>query len=284
MTNQVITKEQYDTFRSFLEDASGILLGDGKQYLVSSRLNRLLEEHKLGGFGELLEKLKQSDGILTGLRDKVVDAMTTNETNWFRDSYPYEVLKQNILPALSKIRDRPVKIWSSACSSGQEPYSIGIIVQEFLLANPGTFSGGIEIIATDISPTMLAYSRAGCYDDSAMARGLSEERKKRFFIKSGNLWEIRPEIRKRVDFRPLNLKGSYTLLGRFDVIFCRNVLIYFSTELKSDILNRMSQILQPDGYLILGSSEAPNRYTEAYSMERVGNGVIYRRNSQASSI
>ena len=271
----MISKEEYDAFRGFLEEASGILLGDGKQYLVSSRLNRLLEEHKLAGFGELLERL-QMDGI-KGLKDKVVDAMTTNETNWFRDNYPYDVLKQEVLPALSKIRDRPIRIWSSACSSGQEPYSISIVAQEYLLANPGMFPGGIEVIATDISPTMLAFSRAGCYDDNAMARGVSDERKKRFFIKSGNLWEVRPEIRARIDFRALNLKQSYALLGRFDIIFCRNVLIYFSSALKSDILDRMGQALNPDGYLILGSSEAPNRYSEAFIMERVGQGVIYRR-------
>lgn len=274
MNSQVISKEEYDDFRSLLEDASGIVLGDGKQYLVSSRLNRLLEDHKLASFGELIKAVQSGD--IRGLKDKVVDAMTTNETNWFRDTYPYEVLKSSILPELSKQRDRPLRIWSSASSSGQEPYSISMVVQEYLMANPGQFPKGVEIVATDISPTMLNFCNAGRYDDSAMARGVSEERKKRFFTKSGDLWEVRPEIRSRIDFRLLNLKQSYSLLGKFDIIFCRNVLIYFSTELKSDILNRMGAALQSNGYLILGSSEAPNRYTDFFAMERVEQGVLYR--------
>jgi chemotaxis protein methyltransferase CheR len=274
VNNQVISKEEYDSFRALLEEASGIVLGDGKQYLVSSRLNRLLEQHKLASFGELITAMQK--GAINGLKDKVVDAMTTNETNWFRDTYPYEVLKSDILPQLSKNRERSARIWSSACSSGQEPYSLSIVIQEYLMANPGQFPHGIEIVATDISPTMLNFSKAGCYDDSAMARGVSEERKKRFFIKAGDLWEVRPEIRNRIDFRLLNLKQSYTLLGKFDIIFCRNVLIYFSTDLKSDILNRMGASLYPNGYLMLGSSEAPNRYTDLFSMERVAQGVLYR--------
>ena len=275
MASQIISKEEYDAFRAFLDEASGIVLGDGKQYLVSSRLNRLLEENKLSGFSELIQTLQ--DGKIHGLKEKVVDAMTTNETNWFRDAYPFDVLKQHILPEYSKIRDRPLRIWSSACSSGQEPYSISMIVQEYLMANPGTFPMGVEIVATDISPTMLEFSRAGVYDESAIARGLSDERKKRFFKQVGNNWEIWSELKKRIDFRHLNLKQSYVTLGKFDITFCRNVLIYFSSELKSDILDRMAQGLNSRGYLILGSSETPNRYSTQFIMERISQGVLYRR-------
>ena len=275
MSGHVISKEEYDAFRAFLESESGIVLGDSKQYLVSSRLNRLLESHKLASFTELIQCLKNNRK--PGLKEQVVDAMTTNETNWFRDLYPYDMLREKILPDMAKsFRDKPLRIWSAACSSGQEPYSLSIVVQEFMMANPGTFPKGIQIVATDISPTMLNFAKAGCYDESAMARGVSEERKRRFFIQAGNLWEVRPEIRNRVSFKPLNLQSSYTTLGKFDIIFCRNVLIYFSTELKTDILTRLGQALMPQGYLFLGSSEAPNRYTPMFSMEKAGMGVVYR--------
>lgn len=144
------------------------------------------------------------------------------------------------------------------------------------MANPGTFPAGVQVVSTDISPTMLDFARAGRYDNSAMARGLSEERKKRFFVKNGDLWDIRPEIKSRISFKQLNLQSSYSILGKFDVIFCRNVLIYFSSELKTDILERMGQALSPNAYLFLGSSEAPTRYTSVFSMERAGQGVVYR--------
>lgn len=269
-----ITKEEYDAFRAFLEKASGIVLGDSKQYLVSSRLNNILDRHRLKTFGDLVKSL--NDNRISGLKDEIVDAMTTNETLWFRDGYPYEALKDVILPEYAKVRDRPLRIWSSACSSGQEPYSISMITQEFLMANPGAIPHGVQIVATDISQTMLDLSKTGKYDETSMDRGVSEERRRRFFTRTGNAWEIRQEIKNRVSFRLMNLQTSYAQLGKFDIIFCRNVLIYFSSESKTDILERMGDALLPNGYLILGSSEAPTRYTNRYNMTRLTQGVIYR--------
>jgi len=274
LNTQSISKQDYDDLRAFLETASGIVLGDNKHYLVSSRLNRVLTEFKLPHFHDLVQGLQNQRNM--ALRERVVDAMTTNETMWFRDIYPYEMLKTVLLPEFAKTKDRGLRIWSAACSSGQEPYSMSMIVQEFLAANAGAFSRGVQIVATDISPTMLSFAKAGLYDDAAIARGLSDDRRNKFFKRAATGWEIKPDLKTRVQFKPINLLQSYASMGKFDIIFCRNVLIYFSSEAKSDILNRLGESLNPDGYLMLGSSETPSRYSELFAMTRNQHGAIYK--------
>jgi chemotaxis protein methyltransferase CheR len=274
--NGVLTPDEYQAFRAFLEDACGIVLGDNKHYLVVSRLNRLLGEEGIETLGELVQRLKGTRR--DGLRERIIEAMTTNETYWFRDGYPFEVLKSRILSELAETRV-PVRIWSAACSSGQEPYSISIAVQEFLGARPGAL-GAVEVVATDISPGILKTARDARYDAMAVGRGLSEERKRRFFIDRGEQWEVRPEIRGRVRFTTANLLQSYSLLGRFDVIFCRNVLIYFSSESKRDIIGRMARSLNPGGYLFLGSSESITQYSDQFELVRCNPGVVYRLKSR----
>ncbi|MFA7096521.1 MAG: protein-glutamate O-methyltransferase CheR [Gammaproteobacteria bacterium] len=274
--NKGISQQDYEGFREFLEDASGIVLGDSKHYLVASRLSRLLGEYSLHSLGDLLEKMRS--GRIPGLRERVIEAMTTNETYWFRDHHPFEILKQTILPEFAQRRGQPVRIWSAACSTGQEPYSISMAVDEYLQTRPGSLPGGVQIIATDISPAVLKEAREASYDALALSRGLSEQRKQRFFIQKGPRWEVRPEVRARVSFRELNLLDSYALLGRFDVIFCRNVLIYFSAASKRDILERMAAILVPRGYLVLGASESMTNYSEVFETVRCQPmGVVYRK-------
>ncbi|MGA7800106.1 MAG: protein-glutamate O-methyltransferase CheR [Gammaproteobacteria bacterium] len=276
MKNGVLTPDEYQAFRVFLEDACGIVLGDNKHYLVVSRLNRLLAEEGIETLGELVQRLKGSRR--DGLRERIIEAMTTNETYWFRDGYPFEVLKSRILPELVAGRG-PVRIWSAACSSGQEPYSISIAVQEFLASRPRSLTS-VEVTATDISPAILKAARDARYDAMAVGRGLSEERKRRFFTGLGEQWEVRPEIRGRVRFTMANLLQSYSLLGRFDVIFCRNVLIYFSSESKRDIIGRMARALNPGGYLFLGSSESITQYSDQFELVRCNPGVVYRLKSR----
>ena len=249
------------------------MLGDNKHYLVMSRLGRLLTEEKIPDLGELVRRLKSASG--RRLREQVIEAMTTNETFWFRDTFPFDILKEVIFPDLAARRARKVRIWSAACSSGQEPYSISMTVQEYLAANPGRL-GEVEIVATDISPAILEEAKTARYDALAVARGLSEERRARFFVPFGRDWKVKPEITGRVKFSPLNLLQSYTLLGRFDVIFCRNVLIYFSTESKRDILARMARALNPGGYLFLGSSESITQYSDEFEMVKARRGSVYR--------
>ena len=267
-----MSTDEYTAFQKFLEDAAGIVLGDNKHYLVTSRLGRLMTERDIKSLGELLNLLTRD----TRLRERVIAAMTTNETSWFRDAHPFEVFKAHILPELAKKNTGPVRIWSAACSSGQEPYSLSMCVQEYQTIHPGSLRADVEIIATDISPTVLEEAKAGVYDDIALGRGLTAERRARFFQKNGDRLEVRKEIKARVNFRSINLSQNYAALGKFNVILCRNVLIYFSTEMKRDVLQRMANILAPGGFLVLGGSESMASYCDAFQMVRVANGVIYQ--------
>jgi chemotaxis protein methyltransferase CheR len=273
-TDQVISKEQYDTFRGFLEKSCGILLGDNKHYLVTSRLNRLTKEFSFNSLGELLDSLKKDAN--RALRERVIDAMTTNETSWFRDTYPFEILKEHLFPDLAKTKPNPLRIWSAAASSGQESYSIIMTFEEYRARNPGQLPGRLEIIGTDISPSVLKVAKEGRYDDLSIMRGLSQERREKFFTQIENGWEVQAPLKTMVRFSEMNLQQSYNLLGKFDIIFCRNVLIYFSSALKTDILERMATCLNPGGVLILGGSESPTGYTKAFEMVRYPQGVVYR--------
>ncbi|GAB4356973.1 MAG: protein-glutamate O-methyltransferase CheR [Gammaproteobacteria bacterium] len=275
--NATVSPEAYQGFQRFLEESCGIVFGDNRHYLVSSRLHRVMQEHKLGSLDELLKQLHRSPN--SGLREVVIDAMTTNETFWFRDGYPFEVLKTRIFPELAKKKRGGIRVWSAACSTGQEAYSISIAAQEWRITNPGTMAGEIQIIGTDISPSVLRQAKEGRYDEAAIRRGVSQERQQRFFRKVGDMWEVRPEIKSRATFREGNLLGNYALLGRFDIIFCRNVLIYFSSELKRDIISRMSKILNPGGYLFLGSSESLSAHSNDFEMVRCNPGVVYKLRS-----
>ncbi|KPM65391.1 chemotaxis protein [Pseudomonas putida] len=266
----------FEQFRVFLEKACGILLGENKQYLVSSRLNKLMEQQGIKSLGELVQRIQaQPRG---GLREQVVDAMTTNETLWFRDTYPFEVLKNKVIPEF--IRNNPgqrLRMWSAACSSGQEPYSISMAIDEFERSNLGQLKMGAQIVATDLSGTMLTNCKTGEYDSLAIARGLSQERLQRYFDTKGpGRWAVKSAIRSRVEFRSFNLLDSYASLGKFDVVFCRNVLIYFSAQVKKDILLRIHSTLKPGGYLFLGASEALNGLPDHYQMVQCSPGIIYQ--------
>lgn len=274
MSSNHISPGEYDEFRRFLEEASGIVLGDNKHYLVTSRLTRLLREFEISSLSELLRQMKQTQH--GRLRERIIDAMTTNETMWFRDRYPFEILTSTILPEYSSRKATQLRIWSAACSTGQEPYSISMILQEFMLSRPGALTNNIQIVATDLSPSVLKEATLGVYDKMSLARGIMDDRIKRFFIQKNDSWEVRPEIRSRVSFRALNLMQSYATLGKFDIVFCRNVLIYFSSDLKKDILTRIAQTMNPQGFLFLGGSESPTSYVDMFDMLRTSQGVVYR--------
>lgn len=266
----------FEQFRVFLEKACGILLGSNKQYLVSSRLNKLMEQQGIKTLGELVQKMQaQPRG---GLREQVVDAMTTNETLWFRDTYPFEVMKNRVLPELIKASpNQRLRIWSAACSSGQEPFSLSMTIDEFEKANLGQLKAGVQIVATDLSGSMLTACKSGEYDSLAMGRGLSQDRLQRYFDPKGpGRWAVKAPIKSRVEFRAINLLESYAALGKFDVVFCRNVLIYFSAEVKKDILTRIHATLKPGGYLFLGASEALNGLPDLYQMVQCSPGIIYK--------
>lgn len=279
MTLANISAAEYEEFRQFLEDACGILLGDNKHYLVQSRLGKMVADTSVASLGELVGQLRRETPG-SKLRERVIEAMTTNETFWFRDAHPFRILAGHILPDYVKRKQRSLRIWSAACSTGQEPYSVSITVQEFLTRNPGSLSD-VQITATDISPSVLEEAKTGYYDPMALARGLPPEIKGRYFQQDKHHWEerwqVRADIRKRIRFSTGNLLASYAALGRFDIIFCRNVLIYFSSESKLDILQRMTAALNPGGYLFLGASESLSQFSDAFEMVRCNSGVVYRK-------
>lgn len=273
--------DDYKQFSAFLQDACGILLGENKAYLVNSRVKSVLLKYGLKDLNHLVSQLKSS--MNRQLKDDVVDAMTTNETLWFRDNHPFHLLTTKLFPELSsKPSFSPVKIWSAACSTGQEPYSIAITAKEYQDQNPGKLKSGVAITATDISPTVINAAQAGVYEMLALGRGMSQERLKHCFDEhSEGKWKIKPVYQKMINFQLLNLMESYQKIGAdFDIIFCRNVLIYFSSELKKDILIKMHQRLKPGGYLLLGASESLNGLSDYYEMEQCRPGIIYRAKSK----
>lgn len=276
MDQSPIAVKEYDIFRRYLEDACGIVLGENKHYLVTSRLKRVTEEFSFSSLSEMMNTLVKGND--RNLREKVIDAMTTNETMWFRDIYPFEILKKELLPDLAK-NNAPIKIWSAASSTGQEAYSISMAISEFQQSNPGKLTSNVEIVGTDISQTVVNKAKLGNYDELSVVRGLSAERRNKFFTKKDDDWVVNQDIIKRTRFTELNLLNKYSLLGKFDIIFCRNVLIYFSSEMKKDILERMADILKPGGTIILGGSESPTGYTKRFVMKRFPDGVVYQLNN-----
>ena len=276
MINKDVSPDAYRQFREFLEQQCGIVLGDNKQYLVRSRLGGLLHERQLNNIDELLRQ--SISGRDRGLLQQVIDAMTTNETLWFRDVYPFEVLKTRLIPEFIKSSPgQRLRIWSAACSSGQEPYSLSMAIDEFERSNLGQLRGGAQIVATDLSGGILNAAKKAEYDSLSVARGLSQDRLARYFDQLGpGRWAIKPAIRNRVEFRALNLLDSYSMLGKFDLVYCRNVLIYFSADVKKDILRRIHATLKPGGYLMLGASEALNGLPELYQMVQCSPGIVYK--------
>ena len=275
MSDKQLDDKSYDQFRTFLEQQCGIVLGASKQYLVKSRLTPLMTTFNIDSLAVLVKKtLSPSE---RQLRAAVIDAMTTNETLWFRDEYPFELLKSKILPDLAE-RGSSLKIWSAASSSGQEPYSIAMAIQEFQQTNKRAFPLGVKITGTDISTTMLEHCKYGHYDSLALSRGLSDERKIKFFEPSDNgMWKVKDSVKKMVDFRQLNLLNSYNLMGRFDLVFCRNVLIYFSPEIKTKIISQIHDVLNPNSYLFLGASESLSGLSQNFDMIRCNPGIVYQK-------
>ncbi len=262
----------YVAFQSFLEQSCGIVLGAGKEYLVTSRLAKILRDNGFTSYQALIQALQSQHAHLP-LRSQVIDAMTTNETFWFRDIAHFKILSEVIYP---EFVNRRLKIWSAACSSGQEPYSISMSMADYKASKP---SGLIEadIIATDISQTVLDEAKAGVYCGLSASRGVDHTSVAKFFDKKDSCIQIKPAIKQRVSFREMNLTQSYASLGKFDVIFCRNVLIYFSAEMKFDIVQRLADSLNPGGFLFLGSTEAPPGLKDFFEMRSVSGGIYYQK-------
>jgi len=238
---------------ALIKERSGLLVPQDKTYLLEARLAPIVRQHGMNGLDDLVLAIRGA--FPEALIGKVVDAMTTNETSFFRDKGPFDALRTSVLPGLITRRatQRVLRIWSAACSTGQEPYSLAMLLRDQF---PVLKEWRLEIVATDISPTVLDRAREGVFSAFEVQRGMPIQLLVKHFEQVGQDWHIRPELRAMIDFRPANLLGDITALGFFDVILCRNVLIYFDLPTKTGVLDRMSKMLAPDGALLLGSAES----------------------------
>ena len=256
-----MTPLDYDFLRKCLKERSGLVLSADKQYLVESRLLPVARKMGLGSLGNLVATLK--DGNAGPLMTMVVEAMTINETYFFRDKTPFDNFRSTVLPALLAARRSPrtIRIWCAASSTGQEPYSLAIALKEMA----GDVAGWrIELIATDLSNEVLEKARQGIYSQFEVQRGLPIQLLIKYFSQVGDMWQIAPEIRAMVRYQQLNLLADFSHLGVFDLVFCRNVLIYFDQEKKIDLLDRLRPITARDGYLVLGAAETVMGLTDGF--------------------
>ena len=270
-----MTPMDYEFLRKLLKERSGLDLSADKQYLVESRLIPLARRAGLAGITELVAKIRS--GSSEALTSDVVEAMTTNETFFFRDKIPFDHLKEAVLPALLQARAsrRALRIWCAASSTGQEPYSIAMCLKEL----GATLAGWrVEILATDLSPAVLEKSRAGIFSQFEVQRGLPIQMLVKHFTQIGELWQLNADIRAMVHHRQLNLLQDFSHLGTFDVVFCRNVLIYFDPDTKAGIFDRLARMLEADGVLALGAAESVVGISDAFKPypERRG---LYRPNA-----
>lgn len=243
----------FDALRAYLRRESGLILDADKRYLVESRLTPIMRRESMTNLSELVRALELNR--TPRLAQEVVQAMTINETYFFRDRLPFDTLRDAILPELIRNRttQRKLRIWCAAASTGQEPYSIALIVEEASSRMPGW---KVDIVGTDLSEAALARAKEGVYSQFEVQRGLSTPQLLRYFNQVREMWQLKENIRSKVTYRHMNLLSDYTMLGNFDIIFCRNVLIYFEAVKKAEVLNKMTRILAPDGVILLGAAES----------------------------
>jgi chemotaxis protein methyltransferase CheR len=269
-----VTPLDHEFLRKFLKERSGLDLSPDKQYLVESRLMPLARRAGLSGIAEIVQKIKIGSEPLSS---DVVEAMTTNETFFFRDKIPFENLREAVLPMMLQARAsrRVLRIWCAASSTGQEPYSIAMCLKEISSALAGW---RVEIVATDLSQAVLEKSKAGIFSQFEVQRGLPIQMLVKYFKQVGELWQLNADIRAMVQHRQLNLLQDFSHLGTFDVIFCRNVLIYFDQDTKTGIFDRLARVIEPDGLLTLGAAESVVGISDAFKPvpERRG---LYRPNA-----
>jgi chemotaxis protein methyltransferase CheR len=255
-----VNAPDYEYLRKLLKERSGLDLSADKQYLIESRLLPLARKAGLSGIPELVQKLQ---GGSSALITSVVEAMTTNETFFFRDKVPFDHFRDTIMPEVLKARAgrRSVRIWCAAGSTGQEPYSLAMTLKEMSAALAGW---RVEIIATDLSQEVLEKAKSGVYSQFEVQRGLPIQMLMKYFKQTGETWQVVPELRAMIQHRQLNLLQDFSHLGTFDVIFCRNVLIYFDQETKINIFNRLARQSEPDGFLVLGAAETVVGLTDTF--------------------
>lgn len=268
-----VSQTSFDFVRSLLRDHSAHCLEDDKVYLVETRLLAMARRHGFKSVEELVQRVR--DRKEEALLIEIVEAMTINETSFFRDDNPFKALRESVLPELIERRTavRCLNIWSASCSSGQEPFSIAIMLRHYF---PTLAGWNIHLLASDISSPMLARARRGVFSELEMSRGLSTELRERYFEKRENGWQIHDELRRMVEFRQINLSRHWPELPPLDLVLLRNVLIYFDTPTKQQILEKVRRVIHPDGYLLLGGAESTLHLDDRFLLVSFENVSFFR--------
>lgn len=268
-----IKPDEYKVLCSFIKDKCGINLGDHKAYLIETRLSDLVLEYGCKNYLDFYRLAEKKPALV----ERIIDAMTTNETFWFRDTNVWKAITNNIIPFLVEkaLAGKRVKVWFAACSSGQEVYSFLMLVNEHLekIKQPRLLNY-FDFTATDISPSVLFQAKSGRYSGIAIDRGLPEYFKNKYFKNIGNVWVFDEKLQKKVNFMKLNLQNSYKTLGTFNLVLCRNVLIYFSMETKKEIINKIAEQLEPGSPLMLGSTESLRDFSNRFEIKSENSVVI----------
>jgi chemotaxis protein methyltransferase CheR len=273
--------EERQNVARYIHSICAITLDQSKDYLIESRLSGLIEENKCNSFSQLVA-LARSDSK-GAIKRRIIDEITTNETFFFRDNSPFDLLRYKLIPEMIDRRTRsnlsvPIRIWSAACSTGQEIYSIAMILREML----GDMNGySVRLVGTDISDQAVARASEGVFSQIEITRGLTDAARAKCFVPHSRGWKIRDEIRGLVSFRKLNLMEDFSGLGRFDIIFCRNVAIYFNEPDRASLFNRIGQRLEPEGCLVIGAMESLGGICPQFESKRHLRSVYYQVNPSA---
>lgn len=275
-----LTEDEISRVCRLVDELAGIQWDAGKAYLIESRLPSLLRDHKCTDLTDLVSKVRTN--LNPQIRADFVDAITTRETLFFRDESPFEALRHKALPEIIDAKSkstwaRRLRFWSAACSSGQEPYSLGIVLRELI---DDIDDWDVQILATDLSKAALASASKGVYSDFEMSRGIDPRRRDKFFRKVEGGWKICDEVRSMVSFSERNLLQPFTNIGPFDVIFCRNVAIYFDVPVKKDLFERLAGVLTQNGALFVGSSESLSAFGERWKPLHHCRGIFYQPNRE----
>lgn len=269
-----ISPSDFEYVSQLARSQAAIVLEPGKEYLVENRLGSLAQREGFASLGALIDKMR-SEKTVNGLHHKTIDALTTNETLFFRDFNPFEALRKSILPSLIETRGarRQLNIWSAACSTGQEPYSLAMLIRHHF---PQMNDWQITILATDLSPTVLKAAGEGAYSQFEINRGLPAAYLVKFFTKLGDKWVIKDEVKKMIQFKPLNLIQPWPMMPPFDLVFIRNVMIYFDVDTKKSILKKIRACMLPHSHLFLGTAETTMNLDPGFKSETVDKAAVYR--------
>ena len=268
-----LERKEFEYIRNFLQKRSAIVLDEEKQYLVESRLMPLARREGYAGISELVTKMQTS--AVNGLHQKVVEAMTTHETSFYRDARPFDALRHAVLPELIKAQaaTRKLRIWCAACSSGQEPYSVAMLIREHF---PQLQTWDVSILATDLSIQILDKAREAVFSQLDVNRGLPAPHIVKYFERQGMNWKLKDDICKLVDFRPMNLIEPWPIMAPFDVVMLRNVLIYFDVDTKKSILKNVRRLLRPSSYFFLGGAESTRNLDDNFARVELEQSSVYR--------